>query len=69
MCIELPEPKGRWILLEDYTPFYDGIYTVWRSEEEERKADWSNKGWRDPETGERLGLFTHWCPMPEKAKI
>lgn len=62
----LPEPRERWIPFSDYSPFFDGTYTVWRSEEEERKADWSNKGWQSVETGEGLGSFTHWCPMPER---
>ena len=64
--LELPEPQQRWIPFSDYSPFYNGTYTVWRSGENKRKADWSNKGWSDLDTGERLGLFTHWCPMPER---
>lgn len=66
MCLELPEPKERWISMSSHTPWYYGTYTVWRSGEVERKADRSNKGWSDPETGDKLDFITHWCPMPEK---
>jgi len=63
---EPPEPQKRWIPLSEHSPFYNGTYTVCRSGEEERKADWSNKGWRDPKTDTPLGQFSHWCPMPER---
>lgn len=69
MTNALPEPQKRWISLQERSPWYNGVYTVWRPGEEERKADWSNKGWRDPVTDEGLGQFTHWCPMPERSYV
>lgn len=64
-----PENSGHWIPTALYTPFYNGIYSVWRKGMTEGiKAEWSNKGWRDIRTGGMLeGEFDYWLPMPERS--